>query len=271
MNIIIGKNSNLSNAISKIVSDIVLISSREVINNIDILENFKNQNINIIFNNFYPSHLLSNLENEVDYLKRTIGVTRLVLNYFDKNKVDKVIYSSSASVYGAKMNSCIESDLTDPLSFYGQLKLENEIFVRDFCIKSSIDYSIARNFNFFGGEDKFSIIHKLIQSKRNNSKIILNNNGIAIRDYIHIDDAALIYSKLLKVKDLPLINIGTGIGSSVRQLINFLDSNGIVIDHINVNQKEIQHSVADTSLLIKTIGEYKFKNVLSFVLKEISK
>jgi nucleoside-diphosphate-sugar epimerase len=271
MNIVIGKNSNLSIALTKTIDDVVLFSAREIIKNIDLLKEYKKYQINIILNNFYPSHMLNKLGSEVDYLTSSVEVTRLVLEYFDQKKISKVIYSSSASVYGNQSNKCCESDPPDPLTLYASLKLENETFIKEYCNNALIDFTIARNFNFFGGADKFSIIYKLMQSKKNNSKIILNNNGSAVRDFIHIDDAARIYSKLLRTKGVHLVNIGTGNGNSVGDLIHYLQLNGISIEYTNKDESEIKYSVANISLLEKTIGKYKFKNVSCFLLSELSK
>ena len=270
MNIVIGKNSNLSNALLKVIDDVVVISSRDIINNIDLLEKYKDFNNNIIFNNFYPSHMLHKLSNKVDYLPNCIELTSNILEYFNDSNINKIIYSSSSSVYGNNSKKCLEKDPVNPLNLYATLKLENEALVSDFCNTASIDYTIARNFNFFGGIDQFSIIYKILQSQLNNSKLVLRNNGHAIRDFIHIDDVAFIYSKLLKVKDIPILNIGTGKGVSIENLIDDLNSKNFHLEFTNINEIEIAYSVSESSLLMETIGDYQFKNVMQYLLREAS-
>lgn len=270
MNIVIGKNSNLSNALSKVIDDVVLISSRDIISNIDLLEKYKDFNNNIIFNNFYPSYKLHKLSSKVDYLSNCIELTGDVLEYFNCNKINKIIYSSSASVYGDNPKECLENDQVSPLGLYASLKLENELLVANFCNHSSIDYTIARNFNFYGGIDKFSIIYKLIQSCLNNTKLVVRNNGHAIRDFIHIDDVAFIYSKLLKARNIPILNVGTGQGVSIESLISSLINSNFHFEFKNTTESEIAFSVSEHSLLMEMIGDYQFKDVTHYLLSEVS-
>ena len=62
-----------------------------------------------------------------------------------------------------------------------------------------------RLFNTYGNpNDKFSFVEKIIRSKKNKSSIILINNGLSLRDFIHIDDVGKIYSIFLK-KKLPRV------------------------------------------------------------------
>tara|TARA_B110000967_G_scaffold209987_2_gene269252 strand:+ start:14712 stop:15527 length:816 start_codon:yes stop_codon:yes gene_type:complete len=271
MNIIIGKNSNLSNALAKVIDDVVLISSRDIISNIDLLEKYKDFNNNIIFNNFYPSYKLHKLSSKVDYLPNCVKLTNDILEYFNGNKINKIIYSSSASVYGDNSKECFENDQVRPLGLYASLKLENELLVADFCNEASIDYTIARNFNFYGGIDQFSIIYKLIQSCLNNTKLVLRNNGQAIRDFIHIDDVAFIYSKLLKVRNIPILNVGTGKGVSIESLVSSLINNNFHLEFKNINESEIAFSVSESELLMEIIGDYQFKDVICYLLDEVSK
>ena len=85
--IIIGKNSNLSECIYKSISNCILISSREIINSINLLKDFKDEEINIIFNNFQPATQLNNLEHSSDYITNAILVTSMILDYFrDSNR-----------------------------------------------------------------------------------------------------------------------------------------------------------------------------------------
>ena len=78
MNIVIGKNSNLSNTLLEKVDDIVLVSSRDIINDIDILKIYKGNKKNIIFNNFHPANQLSGVDNYLNYMQNSITVTAIV-------------------------------------------------------------------------------------------------------------------------------------------------------------------------------------------------
>ena len=80
----------------------------------------------------------------------------------------------------------------DPLNreLYSSFKLACEKIVINFANKNNIKYYILRLFNTYGNKnDNFSFIEKLIRAK-NNSKIILINDGSSIRDFINLNDVA---------------------------------------------------------------------------------
>ena len=129
LTLIIGKDSNLSNELSKTLSDpFFLISARDLLTNVNILSNFKNAKKNIIFNNFYPSAKLNDFEGYEAYLSQSILTTSIVLDYFRGTEINKIIYTSSSAVYGNN-SQCSEGDDPVPLSFHSAIKISNEKLV----------------------------------------------------------------------------------------------------------------------------------------------
>ncbi len=269
MNIVIGKNSNLSNTLLEKVDDIVLVSSRDIINDIDILKIYKGNKKNIIFNNFHPANQLSGVDNYLNYVQNSITVTTMVLEYFRDSEINKIVYSSSSSVYGDNPEKCKESDFVNPLNFYSSVKLANEMLIREYCNTTSIDYTIARIFNMYGGNDNFSIINKIIQSYVNNSDLLLRNKGQSVRDFIHVDDVALIYSKLLNIKGVPILNVGTGHGMSISNILDFLTKKGVDVSYAVQFQDEIATSISDNALLLTSIGNIDYVDVNNYLMEKI--
>ena len=72
--IIIGKNSNLSNRIVEKLKHSKVISSREILNNIEILSEYKKQGIKLIFNNFQPSTKLNEMVNTEEYIMNWLNL-----------------------------------------------------------------------------------------------------------------------------------------------------------------------------------------------------
>lgn len=184
INIIIGKESNLSSALEKKESFISL-SAREIILNKEILKPYKKNKIKLIFNNFQPSVNLGNIKDYSEYIKRAILSTSIVLDYFNPKQIVKIIYTSSSSVYGNNA-LCSEYDDVKIMNLHPALKLSNEKMIENYSSTFSIDYTIARVFNMYGGDDKFSIISKILDAYINNKTLTVVNNGSAIRDFIHI-------------------------------------------------------------------------------------
>mgnify|MGYP000313932295 CR=1 FL=1 len=266
--LIIGKKSNLSKKLVKKLNNVVLISSREVFKNINILENFKDESINIIFNNFQPATKLNSNENYAEYIKSSIFVTSTVLEYFRNTNINKIIYSSSSSVYGDN-SFCTETDILKPSNLHSSLKIANEKLIEKFCREQKIDYTISRIFNMFGGNDEFSIIKKIVNAYFDNAEITILNNGTAIRDFIHIDDVVEVYAYILGVKNVKILNIGSGVGNSVENILSFLENNGIKIDTFNIQREELKISTANSRLLTKVTNKSSFKKVEDYLFKEL--
>lgn len=270
VNLIIGKESNLSSNLADKITDSVVISSRELAKDLSMLDEFKNDTVNIVFNNFQPATSLNNFENIAYYIENSIGTTAKILDYLSKNmRVNKIIYTSSSSVYGNNI-LCNEYDELMPLNLHASLKVSNEKLIEMYCLKNNIDFTIARIFNMYGGNDKFSIITKIIDAAKKQNDLTIINNGNALRDFIHIDDVIEIYVKLLKIKNINFINVGTGSGSSIKNILDFLQNNNIKIKTKNIEREELKISTADTQKLRKLLKKKKFLKVEDYLKKELN-
>ena len=270
--IIIGKNSNLTNKLSNKLLDFSILSSREILSSCKILNELKEQvNINIIFNNFQTAINLNKFDNLESYISNSIVVTSRILDFIKNNriKVNKIIYTSSSSVYGNNI-LCNENDELKPMNLHASLKVANEKLVEKFCMENSIDYTIARIFNMYGGDDNFSIISKIIKAYKNNEELNIVNNGNAIRDFIHIEDVVDIYSKILDKKDIKILNIGSGNGSSIKNILDFLNNHNIKIKTKNIQREELKISTADISKLKELLKKDTFFGVEDYLKKELN-
>jgi len=267
--LIIGKRSNLSKKIFQKLDNVVLISSSDVLENIDLFDTYKNFGIVLIFNNFQPSYELNNTENPLTYISHSVLLTSMVLSKIKNNfTVDKIIYTSSSSVYGNN-NFCDENDVLMPLSLHASLKISNEKLVENYCITYNINYTITRVFNMYGGEDKFSIVSKIIASINNKEELTLLNQGSAIRDYIHIDDVVNAYLKLIDMREVFYINIASGLGTSVKNIIDYLRINKVNVKIKNISKKEIKISTSSVDKLNQIMDIGKFIHVEKFILKQL--
>ena len=270
LNLIIGKNSNLSKALSMKVDDCITVSSRELIMDIKILSQYLQKDINIIFNNFQTSVKLNNLISPQNYIENSILVTSMVLEFFKNadTNINKIIYTSSSSVYGNSI-LCNENDELKPASLYASLKIANEKLIEKFCVDNKIDYTILRIFNMYGGDDNFSIINKILKIYQSNQELIVCNDGNAISDFIHISDVVYIYKKILEIKGIKILNVGTGHGISITNILDYLSSNDIKIKTRKINRDELKISTADTRLLHYLTNKNNFINIKEYIKKEL--
>ena len=262
--IIIGKRSYLSNKLkTKIPS--------ATIYNISEFKKFclyNKKRFNLIINIFYPSSELSNIKNYQNFFELSIANLSLILDKINHKNINKIIYTSSSSIYGSINNQKYFSDKNNR-QLYSTTKLLNEVTLNNFCKKKKIQLIIARLFNMYGSNENFSIIHKLTESIKNKKKIIMYNNGEAVRDFVHIDDVCKIYLGLLDLKKSNIYDIGTGQGTKIKDIINFLEIPKKRIIHKKTN--EIKNSIANTSKIQDITKKINFIKVESFLKKESKK
>ena len=270
LTLIIGKNSNLSRYLSRYIVNSVLISSRDITENIECLSSYKGVRVNIIFNNFQPAEKLNDVDNYEIFMRNSILVTSIVLDYFSNSDINKIIYTSSSSIYGNNI-FCSESDCLSPLNLHASLKISNEYLVEKFCKNNNVDYTIARVFNIYGGDDKFSIISKIISTYENGDVLNIVNGGNSVRDFIYVEDVAMVYAKILCVKNLNYVNVGTGIGISIKYLLDFLKNLNVNVDTSNTNRAELKISTANTTLLASVVDVGSFINIEDYLKDRLLK
>ncbi len=271
IHLIIGKNSNLSKLLHKNIKNTYLISSKNVQNELNTIDFQKYKTINIVFNNFQISTKLNDLSNPSEYISRSIMTTAIVLEYIKKHNlnINKIIYTSSSSVYGNN-ELCHESDALQPLSLHSSLKIANERLIASFCNENRIDYTITRIFNMYGGDDHFSIVSKIVNAYKQDKILNIFNRGTATRDFIHINDVVEVYKTLLTDKiNANILNLGRGIEMSVANLIDFLQEHNITIKTKSKSRSELKKSTADVSKLLEIMGEREFIQISDFLLEKI--
>ncbi len=213
------------------------------------------------------------------YYKENFLSAFTILQAMKKFKVKKMIFSSSATVYGEpKYLPLDEKHETKPNNPYGWSKLMIEDYLKNFC-KNSKDFSIVslRYFNPVGA-DKSGKLRDNPKFPNNLFPRILNfcigkikylpiygndyptKDGTAIRDYIHIldlVDAHIQMIKFLKKKKFEIFNVGTGRGYTVIEVLNnFMKKNKIKIKTKMMKKRkgDIAKMHASVKKIYQTIG-----------------
>ena len=163
--IILGKRSYLSNKLGLNIPSSTLYNVNE-------FKEFcisNKKRFNLIINIFYPSSQLSEINNYHNFFDLSVNNLSSVLDKINHKHINKIIYTSSSSVYGSINDHNYLNDINNR-QLYSSTKLLNEITLNNYCQKNNIQLIIARLFNMYGQNENFSIIHKLIENINHKKK-----------------------------------------------------------------------------------------------------
>ena len=143
-----------------------------------------------------------------------------------KWEVDKIVYTSSMAVYG-NMENASETDLPDPISFYGASKLTGEHYIRLLGIHAEINWTILRLFATYGAGQDLSNRHQGILSiylaqALESDTISITGAKDRVRELIHVDDVIKASVKALFEPGTngKIYNVSNGIPLSPELIIN---------------------------------------------------
>ena len=175
------------------------------------------------------------------YALNNLNGTINVLNAMVKEGVKYFVFSSTAAVYGMpKVEVLDEQTPLNPINFYGFSKKMIEDVLSWYDKLKGIKFVALRYFNAVG-YDKDGQVKGLEKNPQNLLPIIMETifgvrdkmtvfgsdyptkDGTCVRDYIHVSDLAsaheLAFKYLLKSNESQVINLGTGSGHSVKEMI----------------------------------------------------
>jgi len=258
---IIGKRSNLSTELDSNIAGAELISGDELHRLPELLA--REGRSDLVYNLYYKSAWLGRRDTPEAYARyafqRLAEFTAICQDA--RQYIDKVIFTSSSVVYGNNTRS-VESDRCDITNLYASLKFASELFLREHFAETGIALVIARVFNMYGGNDEFSVVTKISNSLSQGIGFQVANHGRSVRDFVHIRDIVEIYRRLLSSSFSGVVNVGTGTGLSVSDLIQKSEAafkRRLQVAYVERN--EIDYSVACIDTLIKAIGPIEFTSV----------
>ncbi len=242
---------------------------------------FKENEISAVINFAGYKAVGESVRKPAEYYENNIGGMLALYDVMREFNVKNLVFSSSATVYGCPKTVPITEDF--PLSTinpYGSTKLFIEYILKDIA-KADPEFNVAilRYFNPIGahpsgliGEDPNGIpnnlcpyITKVAVGKLKEVHVFGNDyptkDGTGVRDFIHVVDLAkghvLAVKKLLQKSGLFIVNLGTGHGYSVLEMINaFSKALGKEIPYVIDPRRpgDIAECYADPSLAYKMIG-----------------
>ena len=161
------------------------------------------------------------------------------------NGVKKIVFSSTAAVYGEpERNPIEENNRTAPTNPYGHTKLVIEQLLKDLSVSKGMKYIALRYFNAAGSHPSGELgqwhprttnlipaIMRVIKAERKKLLIFGDDyptkDGTCVRDYIHVQDLCeahlLALKKLNSTTKSGIFNLGSGVGYSVKQVVDTVE------------------------------------------------
>lgn len=202
---------------------------------------FKKEKIDAVIHFAASSLVGESMEKPLKYYDNNLCGTKILLDSMVEHGIDKIVFSSTAAVYGEPERiPILETDKTEPTNTYGETKLSMEKMFKWVGKAHGLRYVSLRYFNACGahvsgkiGEDhnpESHLIPLILQVPNGKREFISifgedyqTKDGTCIRDYIHVTDLA--QAHILAVKYLQnggksdIFNLGNGIGFSVKEVI----------------------------------------------------
>ncbi len=151
-------------------------------------------------------------ENPDEIYRNNILATYNLLEVMRKNNVDKIIFTSTSTVYGeAEVIPTPEDYPTVPISIYGASKLACEALISSYCHTFDMKAWIYRFANVIGKRSNHGVIYDfIIKLRRNPEELEILGNGEQNKSYIYISDCIEAMFSGLKADDrVNIFNIGS--------------------------------------------------------------
>ena len=259
------------------------------------LENiFKENKIDVVIHFAGLKAVGESCEKPLLYYQNNLISTMNLLDIMAKYNCKRLVFSSSATVYGKPKSLPIQEDF--PLSTtnpYGSTKLFIEYMLKD-LYKADPTWSIAilRYFNPIGAHQSYLLgenpngipnnlmpyIVKVATKELDHLNIFGNDydtkDGTGVRDYIHVVDLAKGHikavEKVLTTNKVDCYNLGTGVGYSVLEMVElFKKVNKVDVPYKIVERRsgDISSCYADPTYAIKELG-FKAEKTLEDMVRD---
>lgn len=232
---------NLSRGHIESVPKNVHFEKTDLIDEKGLINSIKKHNIDAVIHFAAFAYVGESVENPgLYYQNNVVGSFNLIKTINDLG-IKKFVFSSTCSIYGNPVNIPIsENEPANPINPYARTKFTIENILNDFDTSHGLKYVSLRYFNAAGDSDDgligeshnpephlIPLVLYTALGKRDSVKIYGDDyptkDGTCIRDYIHVNDLAEAHIRALeylKKSESTVINLGTGNGYSVKEIID---------------------------------------------------
>jgi UDP-glucose 4-epimerase len=223
------------------VSDKAIFEKLDVQNKEELENIFKKKQIDYVIHEaaiINTNILEENPSNDVGVsVLGTINLIQCCVKY----KIKKMIFASSVAVYGTPDQAHLpisENDPLKPIYSYGIAKKCAEEYIEYFASSRGLSYGIARYVNIYGPRQpiygEVGVIAIFSDLIINNNPLTVFGDGEQMRDFLYVEDAAKATVKMMSIDKNIVLNIGSGIGTTVNEVFHdFETAIGKKIERLN--------------------------------------
>ncbi len=194
-----------------------------------------------------------------------VGGTVSLMEAMRDTGVRRVVFTSSGAVYGRLPTQPVhENDTPNPDSPYAVSKWAAEQYIHTIGRLWNIETVALRIFNAYGPRQSLPVSHapvipRFLHQALTGGSVVLYGNGQQTRDYIYVTDvvAALLAAATAKAVNRQVINIGSGVETSLTQLVSYIQQvTGKRVNQLTNQQKTggVPRLVADISRAQQLLG-----------------
>jgi UDP-glucose 4-epimerase len=224
------------------------------------VELFDMEKFDFVYHEAAEARIPACTDDPLNTTTNNVLATVALLEISRQNGVKGFAFASSSSVYGNKDKPVKEDDSRAPFTIYGSQKLAAEEFVSKYFIYHKLKTVAFRYFNVYGSKRQnekgayVNVFAALNKAERDNEDFKIFGDGTAVRDYIHVYDVVSANIRLINRADDwcgwgKMINLGTGVGTTVNDVVSLFGYNRCV--HVEVREGDVSYSCADVSFADK--------------------
>jgi UDP-glucose 4-epimerase len=181
-----------------------------------------------------------------EYNHVNVGGTVTLMEAMRDVGVRRVVFASSGAIYGDQSQQPVpETALPNPQSPYAVSKLAAEYYIRTIGKLWGIETVCLRVFNAYGPGQHLPpahapVIPNFLKHAIQNGTLVVHGNGQQTRDYVYVDDVvnALAAAATATRIDRQIINVGSGVETSVEQLVKYVMNTTGAEPQVVTNQRD---------------------------------
>ena len=189
----------------------------------DVFETLKTFNVEVVVHLAAYISAPESVRKPLSYFRNNALGTAVVAEACRRVGVGKVVYASSAAVYGEpKYLPIDEGHPTEPLSPYGLSKLVGELILRQYARNYGLKVTVLRLFNVYGSGQNpayAGVISRFIERAIAGKPLIIYGDGLQTRDFVHVEDVAEAFYKAIVSDVTGVFNVGSGKPTRIIDLV----------------------------------------------------